>query len=62
MVYEVLYIKKSYDSMFKYPINLEISDNPLSPDTGLFRVLSSRTAYLPMIIDEMVKEMPDVPR
>ena len=48
--------------MFKYPINLEISDNPLSPDTGLFRVLSSRTAYLPMIIDEMVKEMPDVPR
>lgn len=48
--------------MSKYPINLEISDNPLSPDTCLFHVFSSRTANLPMIIDEMVKEMPDVPR
>lgn len=43
-------------------MNLEISDNPLSPDTHLFRVFSSRTANLPMIVDEMVKEMPDVPR
>lgn len=48
--------------MFKHPINLEISDNPLSPDTSLFRVLSSRTTYLPMIIDEMVKGIPDIPR
>lgn len=48
--------------MFKCPINLEICDNPLSPDTHFFSVVPSNIANLPIIIDEMVEYMPSIPR
>ena len=48
--------------MFKYPINLEICDNPLSPGTHFFSGASANIANLPIIIDEMVEDMPDISR
>lgn len=49
---------------FPYYISVEQTDAPITSTSGdsFFPVLPSDTADLPMIIDEMVKEMPDIPR
>lgn len=47
---------------FKYLFNLEIIDNPLSPDEPVFRVYSAGTANLQRIIKEIMSYNPGISR
>lgn len=44
----------------KYLLNLEITDNPLSPDEPVFRIVSSGTANLQRIIKEIMSYNPGI--
>ena len=49
-------------TMFKYLLNLEITDNPLSPGEPVFRVYSAGTANLQRIIKEIMSYNPGISR